>query len=530
MTPSGSSQSVLPVKRSEFRATLSSALSREQAAALPADDDLLLRTPADTPIDRFAHRQFARSSFPVNLYDAAGVRRIDGFLGDGHTAFPQEMRMPQSSSSGCAFVVKDDTLFVLYDRLERWEDVPDALALVAVRLDRDRFGSLMPEAPDPQSLTQSEYLLLSHMLAGLDLRAAAAVMGASYDTKRKQIQTVMEKLGARNQAALLRALALDITARVLDEILPKEHQSYETSLVKRQFGKDVVISKITIGEGVEVPVWDFGARRGRPVLYFHNMLAPTVFDRDIIAELKRNNLRWIVIPRHFLNFAGVLGAQARVEKLTAALAETLAYLSDDPVVCIGESAGVPWAVNFARRFPHQVSHLVLSATPKPPDTGPVAKDPSLYEEMSQRLRRDERVLSGLTRIYNAIARMPSLAQRGLLHMYRHSPADTLFLERTFRQGYLSEWLRVIANEGTLASIDELMNLQRNWEDELTQVGCDITFVHGAEDPVCPAEAMAHMVGHLPNAQCEIVEDAGHFVLMQHFPRFASLSRSLSEAA
>src|SRR5690606_21458917 len=112
-------------------------------------------------------------------------------------------------------------------------------------------------------------------------------------------------------------------------------------------------------EGLEIPVWEFGARRGRPVLYFHSMLAPVVLQDEMIETLKRLGLRWIVVPRHFLGLDGVLDAQMRLERLTRALAETMDYLTDEPLICLGESAGVPWAAHFARHNPTLVARLVL---------------------------------------------------------------------------------------------------------------------------------------------------------------------------
>jgi len=507
---------------SQFIQTLTTVLKKEQAV-LPPEETILLQPEDEHRSERFFFRNFARCSFPANLYDRDGKRQIEGLMQAQEDAFPQGLRMPQNSVSGCAFEVSEDRLYFLYDRIERWDDAPVHLALVAVLLDQDRIAALAESATDPR-LTKSEYLLLAHLLKGLDLRAAAAHLGASYDTKRKQVQVIMEKLGVKTQTALLRTLAVEITARILDEILPTQQRNFETALVKRQYGKNVIVNSISIGEGLEIPVWEFGARRGRPVLYFHSMLAPVVLQDEMIETLKRLGLRWIVVPRHFLGLDGVLDAQMRLERLTRALAETMDYLTDEPLICLGESAGVPWAAHFARHNPTLVAKLVLVATPQAMMAQPQEHSPTIFVEMSQRLRGDARVIAGLTKVYNAISRVPDWAQKGLAHLYRKSPADSACVQRLFQTPALAEWLGLIANHATLASIDEMTNLQRNWLKDLQALDCEVSFLHGEEDPISPLQDIRAIAHTMPNGALQSFEGAGHLLLIQQFD---ALMRSIA---
>lgn len=520
---------------SQFIETLEAALHTERKVALPSEDAILLQTQDKPGSERFFFRNFARCSFPANLYDQQGMCQIDTFGTDPKDAFPARMRMPQEATTGCAFVVADDHLYFLYDRVDRWSDAPDHLAFVAVRIDADRIAALADHASDLR-LTKSEYLLLAHLMTGLDLKNAATLLGASYDTKRKQVQVIQDKLGVKTQTALLRALSVDITARILDEVLPTQQRNFETALVKRQFGKDVIVNMVTIGEGLEVPVWEFGARRGRPVLYFHSMLAPLVFHDDMSAILRNLGLRLMIVPRHFMGFDGLLDAETRLRKLTRALADTMDYLTDEPLICLGESAGVPWLAHFARHNPDLVSHVILAATPQLAAAHPMPEPdhaPTLFVEISNRLRRDARVIAGLTRVYNAISRVPMFAQKALAHMYRKSPADLACLEDLFRHPHLCEWLRLIANHATLASVDELTNLQRNWPKDLRELQCGVTFVHGIEDPISPIEDIRSVAKALPDAAFHAVENAGHLIFTQHFKDFvdhiATLARPVPSA-
>lgn len=504
---------------SQFIQVLTSVLKKDPLA-LPSEDALLLQPQGEASSERFFYRNFATCRLPINLYDRQGKRQIHNLVTDVEDGFATLMRMPERSASGCAFVVNNGALYFVYDRMERWSDVPNHVAFVAVRLDPERITSLAANEGETR-LTPTEYLMVSHLLTGLDLKAVAALLGTSYDTKRKQSQIILDKLGAKTQTDLLRSLSLEITAAVFDEILPLQERNLETALVKRQFRKDVIVNTISIGDGPDIPVWEFGARCGRPVLYFHSMLTPIVFHDEMIDLLKAHDLRWLVVPRHFLGLDDHFDVQTRQNKFTHALAQTVAHLSDDPVICVAESAGVPWAAHFARHHSHLVSQLVLAATPQVFQMVEQPKKNTLFIEMSQRLRRDDRVIAGLTHVYNAISRIPALAQKGLMHMCRKSAADMACMENLFQRAHLSDWLRLIANHATMASVDELTNLQRNWLEDLKETTCQMMFIHGKEDPISPIQDVQAIARTLPDATFQAIDDAGHMVLTQHFEALIS---------
>lgn len=178
-------------------------------------------------------------------------------------------------------------------------------------------------------------------------------------------------------------------------------------------------------------------------------------------------------------------------------------------------------------------HVILAATPQLAAAHPMPEPdhaPTLFVEISNRLRRDARVIAGLTRVYNAISRVPMFAQKALAHMYRKSPADLACLEDLFRHPHLCEWLRLIANHATLASVDELTNLQRNWPKDLRELQCGVTFVHGIEDPISPIEDIRSVAKALPDAAFHAVENAGHLIFTQHFKDFVDHIATLARPA
>lgn len=462
--------------------------------------------------DKFFHRALSHCSIPTNLYNHDQHRLITQ---PDSQIFPDILTKAADATSDCRFVMCDGRLFFVCDAATRWPDTPDNVSSVAAHLDADLLASIGTQGDGIVVLTANEYRLLGHLMCGFDLKTAADILGANYDTKRKQIQKILSKLGFNTQTSLLRTLAISTTATMLDELLTDTQRDTEIILAKKHYGPQIVINRISLGQGLEVPVWDFGDRKDRPVLFFHSMLAPVIFNEDLVKHLKQHKLRLLMIPRHFLGFAGTVPAEVRQARLIAAIAETVSYMTDEPLLCLGDSAGCSWAVRFAHSHPERVAHLYLAATPQSSSSW---QRPTIFTDISTRLRRDDRVIAGITRLYNAIARVPSLSQRALLHMYRTSPADLASLENAFKSQNLFDWLKLIANHALSASIDEFANLQRDWIGDLNKLNLPVTFLHGQQDPICPVNEIESFAHDLSGGSILIFSDAGHFVIGQKLPK------------
>ncbi len=481
--------------------------------------------------DRFYYETFGDSALPVMIYGDQGVRLVY-LLNPSDTArFPEKLKALVGRPHGPGFTMTGAGLIYTYDQLDRWPLVPDDVACVAIFLELDWFT-----ASTGLDLTPSEFELVGLLLSGHDLKSAAAHVGARYDTKRKQVRVILEKAGVSGQAALLRALAIELTSHILNDLLRPDEGKPEVGLAQQVYGRDVVVHSISLGASRDVPVWEFGARRGQVVIYFHSMLAPIMFTPDMVALLKSHNLRLLMIPRHF--FAAGKGQGSAHRQILQATSEIVDYFSEEPVICLGESAGCAWAAQFTLRHPEQVSEVVFVATPQVirPEDAAARKLPrtvSLLTEISTRFRQDERVIAGLTRIYNAIARVPSLARRSLDFMLRGSPADLKSIDLAFSSLALGDWVRLIANKAAHASIDEVAYLQSDWVNDLHQLTRPMRFFHGAQDTLCPIEDAKAMAGNLQNARFVALEDAGHLALGQHLDEILGalfVSENASEKA
>ena len=494
-------------QRSRLTEAVQSGLPTWSATA----DDALAMSDQQSACEKFFYQAFSDCDLPIMIYDGGGERLVTPPHMPDEPLFPLNVPDLSERSVGPGFVLSDGQLMYVYDHLERWPLAPTEIASIVVLIQRDWFNSVTE-----LSLTASEFTLVGLLLSGRDLHAAAEAVGARYDTKRKQIRSVMEKADVSTQAALLRQQSLDLSSAILHDLLQPIVRNPESELAGQVFGRDIVIHSISLGDSKDVPVWEFGARRGHTILYFHSMLAPIMFTPKMVDQLKAHNLRILMVPRHF--FQARQGAGMAQRQLLKAVSDVTEYFVGEPVVCLGESAGCAWAAQFARSYPEQVSEVVLVATPQALASLEAQKlrsrTSTLLIDVSDRIRKDERIVAGLTRIYNSIARVPSLARRSLDFMLRDAPSDLVSIDESFRELALADWVRLIANKAARASIDEVAHLHSDWVSNLHTVTRPMRFFHGSDDPLCPVEDARAMVQSLPDATFTSFDQGGHLVLAQ----------------
>lgn len=502
-------------RRSELAQTVFSAVPHQQLAV--PEGSL-----AQSEVERFFFRSFGHCDFPLALYDTNHDVMVLGAKG---SEFPDRLRPHNNRTAGCGFVMVQGNLFFAVDVPERWRHAPYDVAYVAAQVKVEDFP-VFDAATSLGALTNSEFELLGYLLEGLDLKAAAQAVGASYDTKRKQIQRILDKLGFKSQIAMLRSISVSLTAHLIEKLLSQLPSDAEAALARKHYGQALIVTRISIGEGIDVPVWDIGDRNGTPVVYFHNLLTPIIFSDSLPEILREHNLRMLMVPRHFVDVNEIPDSHARQRHIIDGIASALSYLTSGPIICLGDSAGCSWAVRFAHSHPKMVSELHLSATPQ---SGANLRSPTLFSDVSSRIRSSEQIIYGLTRIYNTISRSPVFSKRALSYMYRSSPSDLATLERAFSDLQLSDWLTLIANRAVHSSLDEVVSLQRDWISDLFEIKVPVTFWHGTDDPICPIDEIRALAGNLENASFKVFDGAGHFLISQKLDDLAAAFATIRRA-
>ncbi len=493
------------------------------SAALPRgwdeDDPYVSAARSQIEIQEFFYAGLPAFDMPCCLLDADGQT-----IHVGDLAFrPESLQLPDMNEHGVFMAEHDNHLVLLLDIRRNWADPPADAVWLALQVG-PRFFDAMTASPEA-GLTNSEYQLLACLLAGHDLKQAAERLNASYDTKRKQLQVIFQKFDVTSQAALTRLVSTRLMGYFIETLSRPLDRRPERKILARHYGRDVLVHSVALESGKELPVWEFGDRRGRPCIFFHGLISPTVLCDDKIAQLNRHGLRWIVVPRFFVSGAAKAHPLGFLESYTDALAEYVRHFIGEPVTLVAANSGVSWAVYFANRHPELAARMVIAGAPYPPQQSIGAADRSMQAALSNALRQRPFVLSALVRSYAMLARSPALAARAYRHAYRDNPADLATIDRYLDTGWALDWLRLIGERATASVVADLAVNERGWESEAVNLQLPLSVLHGEEDMMCPPAAMESFCEGISNAELQFVPDAGHHVAASHFELLCALAGS-----
>ncbi|WP_176084023.1 alpha/beta hydrolase [Martelella sp. HB161492] len=467
----------------------------------------------------YFHAHFYGIEQPSALYDGDGALV---FSNSEEGFFPATLDLPRADGSSIGFRDYGGVLILLLDLNRRRTDVPAGLSHFALMIDRGFFETTISRPDGPVSLTEGEYRLLSLLLSGLDLKQAAAALGAAYDTKRKQLQVIFQKFNVSSQAALLQAASFTIMGDVIGLIGRSGTVRAEQALLRRHFGDGVLFHDVALSDGQRMPVWEFGARKGKPCLYFHPLLTPTVVAEDAVDQMQATGLRWIVAPRFFSPVANEPDPVLHLERYCAALADFIEHFIGEPVDCVGASSGTAWLGYFARHYPHLIGQIVIAGMPHPPTLRDTEESTSLQSSLSDAMRHNPKVVSTLVKAYAVIARSPVLAARAYRLAYRHSAPDLAVVDYGIKAGFILDWLKLMGERGGNAIAADLIINQRDWVSELLESGLPITLVHGEQDRMCRPDVLHELNARRCDIRTHILPDAGHHLMSSHFEVIANI--------
>ncbi|WP_292052269.1 MULTISPECIES: alpha/beta hydrolase [unclassified Martelella] len=466
-------------------------------------------------IRQFLYTFLPDFGLPGAVFDAGGCKVLSV---DETEKLPENLALPESNDDGVAFRACNGRLVVLFNLRRYWPAAPDGALWLALELERAFVEESI--VTSGAGLTNSEYQLLACLLAGLDLKEAAVALNTSYDTKRKQLQVIFQKFDVASQAALTRTLSIRLLGYFTESFGRRSPASPERALLRRHYGRDVLVHSVALENGTELPVWEFGDRKGKPCLYFHSLLSPTVLCDDKIEILNRNGLRWLVVPRFFSPGASGADPSRFLETQTEAVAEYICHFVGGPVTCVATNSGISWAVHFAARFPELTECLMLAGVPYPPSMASGSTNRGLQSALTNVSRKNPHVFAALVRAYAAIARKPELAGRAYRHGYRESPADLAVIERYLETGWALDWLSLIAERSTTSIVADLTVNQRDWAAQAKELPVPVSLLQGAQDKMCPPEVASELATQIA-APLAVVPNAGHLLVASHFELLAA---------
>nr|WP_272210315.1 LuxR C-terminal-related transcriptional regulator [Marinicella sp. W31]MDC2876183.1 LuxR C-terminal-related transcriptional regulator [Marinicella sp. W31] len=256
------------------------------------DDPAIRNARHQIEVQQFFHTRLPTFDMPCCLLDKEGE---SVYFGDSDFR-PARLMLPEVNEHGISISEHANHIVVLLELRRYWNNPPSGAAWLALSVGPRFFDAMTSDS----GLTNSEYQLVTGLLSGLDLKQVAERLNASYDTKRKQLQIIFQKFGVTSQAALIRLISTRLMGYFIETLSRPVSEKPERKLLARHYGSDVLVHSVALESGKELPVWEFGDRRGRSCILFHGLISPTILCEEKVAILRQHGLRWIVVPRFSL--------------------------------------------------------------------------------------------------------------------------------------------------------------------------------------------------------------------------------------
>ncbi len=244
-----------------------------------------------------------------------------------------------------------------------------------------------------------------------------------------------------------------------------------------------------VTEGVGVPCIVLHGGLGLDHSYFRPALTPLGDVLHLVYSDLRGHGRSGRPPIETLTF----------DQLAEDIDALRAHLGFSRVALLGHSYGGFIALEYALRHPERLSHLILV------DTAPATDYP---DELAANIKRKAspelaKALQNAAPPTTNVEFEERLHQRAPLYYYRFDPDVAARLNAN-----------LILNVAAAQRGTELLRAAYNVVDRLPAITTPSLVLAGRDDFICPPSQAERIARGLPNAECVIFEESGHFPFVE----------------
>lgn len=375
----------------------------------------------------------------------------------------------------------------------------------------DRFN---PQA----ELSKSEKRVVFQMVAGVDLRRAAADDGVSYETKRMHVKNASLKLQCGGQKEIMRKILGQMVHLLTLSDAESANMDIAESYVSRYLADDTRLTVQRLANGRLLRVLESGPSDGKPVVMIHGIMFPLILC-GLSKHLHDAHIRLIVpIRTGFLETGSTSELAPGYDLIAASLDDIAIFVrssSLSPVTIVGQSLGAPVAMRFSSSYPDLVSRIVLLSTN-------LARTTVSKENQAGEFYGAMRELAGKPEIFGILNRQfdryyaDKDTCREILHsLFGASPADIDVLEGKISGTPAYEMFSIMYQNSIHGMTADFSFTMRNWNDLSKKLSVPVTIVHGGDDPLTGIDELREIEGPPDTSSTLRVDAGGHFISVSH---------------
>ena len=260
---------------------------------------------------------------------------------------------------------------------------------------------------------------------------------------------------------------------------------------------------------------EYGARGGRPLLFFHGTPGARLLARVAHGMALSYNVRLIVPERPGYGRSDFQAGRriAHWPDDVKALADALGL---DRFAVAGVSGGAPYALACAWRLPDRIPVVGIVSGMVPLD------DP----DSAAALPSGERLVLALVRRAPWLARALAAAAVPVALRYVNrtydlvaerapAPDRALLQQPEIRAGLIDD-MREALRAGGHGAIHELVLFGRPWGFRLADIRVPVVLWHGEADAQVPVSIARRFARRIPDCRARFLAHAGHFWLLDHY--------------
>ena len=364
------------------------------------------------------------------------------------------------------------------------------------------------------TLTSAEVAIVQGITLGLPLKDIADGRGRSVETVRTQVRSILAKTETHSQSELVRVvLGLMDVAQI-----PAQGGGAGTggSLAPIPF------QTIRGADGRRLDWIEFGAARGRPVLYMHLDYGLIRWPARAERAATKRGLRIIVPVRAGYGHTALHPKDRdHIAGVTADYAAVLDHLGLHDAVVIPMGADLRFALMLAQTRPDLVRAIIGCACQLPVRTA------AQYERMDKwqrfilaNARYAPKVLPFLVKAGFSLARRLGKAAF-FSQVNGGSPADMATFAQADVRAAVLEGSDVCMSADHLASeafTRECISSERDWSALVKAARVPVRLLQGDQDPQTPVQTIRELMLDYPHINISFLPDTGQLLLFAEWPR------------
>lgn len=360
-------------------------------------------------------------------------------------------------------------------------------------------------------LTPAEARLTQLLVNGKSVEDAAQALSISTHTAKHHLKSVFLKTGTHRQAELIaHILRSPAVIHAADKTDAASQHGLNPGFMHKT-GKE---AEIRLKDGRQLCYADYGDPQGKPILFFHSIIASRLQGPPDTSLLNQMGIRLIVPDRPGFGRSTYLANRSLLD-----WADDIQQLADhlqlDNFYLAGYSAGGAYAAACAYRLPQRCLRLGLISSIAPFDT---LKDLEGMKSSAKMLLTMARYSPALLKPFMRIMTRGILKNPGS-YFKRFAadwpPADQSLLADPQVLEEMTVCFEEAVRHGVDGLVDEQFLLAQPWGFGFKDIHTDTIIWHGDADTGVPY-AMAQQFAAIPNSRSHIHPGKGHLLILEYW--------------